>query len=86
MEIYGPLPEHTLQPLITLQNKCLRRITGAYKRTPVAALEKDSDILPIQMYTRTQAYRHALNTHQSTAEVAIRQRCERIGYWNCPSR
>ena len=65
------LPEHTLRPLITLQNKCLCRITGAYKRTPVAALEKDSNIPPIQMYTRTQAYRLALNTHQSTAEVAI---------------
>jgi len=80
------LQERTLRPLITLQNKCLRRITGAYKRTPVAALEKDTNIPPIQLYTRAQAYKYTLNSDQSTAEAAIRQLCEQIGHQNRPSR
>jgi len=46
-------------------------------------LKENSDIPPIQLFTKIQAYRHALNTDQSsesTAEVAIRQRCEQICY------
>jgi hypothetical protein len=75
-----------LRPLTTLQNKCLRRIPGAYKRTLVAALENDSDIPPFQLYTRVQAYRHALNTNQATVEAAIRERCDRIGRPSNPDR
>jgi len=61
------------------KNKCLRYITGAYKRTTVVAPEKGSDTSSIQLYTNVEAYGHVLNTDQFTAEVAIRQRCEHIG-------
>jgi hypothetical protein len=33
-----------MQPMKMVQNKCLRRITGGYKRTPMAALEREADI------------------------------------------
>jgi len=39
------LQTHALRLLATLQDKCLRRITGASKRTPVAALKNDAGIL-----------------------------------------
>ena len=79
------LQERTIRPLAKLQNKCLRRITDAYKRTPAAGLEKDSNIPTVQLYTKAQPYRYALDIDQSIAEVAIRQRCEQIGYQGHPS-
>jgi len=37
-------------PLARLQNLCIRRITGAYKRASISALEKDADIAPLVNY------------------------------------
>ena len=62
------LQERTLRPLAKLRNKCLRRITGAYKRTPAAALEKDSNIPPAQLYTKP---RH---TSMPSAQTSPQQR------------
>jgi hypothetical protein len=42
-----PPPTCLLQPLVKLQNKCLRRITGAYKRAPIKTLEKDAAVAPL---------------------------------------
>ena len=44
--------QSTLKPLVTVQNKCLRKITGAYKRTPVPLLEKEAGIEPLRLYAR----------------------------------
>src|SRR5207302_10148299 len=41
-----PAAPTLLQPLRTLQNRCLRNITGAYRRTPTAALERETDTPP----------------------------------------
>jgi hypothetical protein len=32
------------------QNKCLRKIMGGYKRSPTAALEREADVAPIELY------------------------------------
>jgi hypothetical protein len=36
--------------LVTTQNKCIRRVLGAYKRTPTAAIERESGTPPIDIY------------------------------------
>jgi hypothetical protein len=39
-----------MQPMKMVQNKCLGRITGGYKRTPMAALERVADIQLPDLY------------------------------------
>ena len=38
-----------VKPLRNVQNKCLRRVLGAYKRTPIAALEREAAIAPLDV-------------------------------------
>ena len=47
----GPAAASLLQPLAHSQAKSLRKITGAYKRTLTAAIEREIAILPIDLYT-----------------------------------
>ena len=81
------LQERTLRPLAKLQNKCLRRITGAAAPTSV---HRRPHLKKTPTYHRPNCTpkprRYALDTDQSTAEVAIRQRCGQIGYQDRPSR
>jgi hypothetical protein len=51
-----------MRPLRMVQNKCLRRITGGYKRTPTAALEREADIQPLDLYIETIALQRAEST------------------------
>ena len=44
------IPSSRIKQLGTVQNKCLRKIMGAYKRTSTAALEKESETPPINLY------------------------------------
>ena len=48
-----------LKPLRKVQNRCLRRVTGAYRRTPIAAIEKEAAIPPIQLHIETAALQRA---------------------------
>jgi len=66
-----------LKPLKAVQRKCLQRITGGYKRTPTAALEREAQVPPLDLYTDTIALQRALATkhypiNQNIAEVANR--------------
>src|SRR5436305_9119998 len=45
-----PTATSTLQPIRKMQNRCLRRITGGYKRTPIAALERETAVPPADLY------------------------------------
>ena len=61
------LPPTLLQnPSRTLQNRCLRNITGAYRRTPTAALEQETDTPPIDLYIDKVATQHAISTPEPT--------------------
>ena len=51
-----------LRPLKTIQNKCLRSITGGYKRTPTVALEREACVPPLDLYTEATALQRAVNT------------------------
>jgi hypothetical protein len=45
-----PLPNTSIKPLQGVHNRCPRRITGGYKRTPTAALERETMIPPIALH------------------------------------
>ena len=49
------LLKSALIPLAKLQNKCLYRTTGAYKRTLQAVLEREAAVLLLDVYIDTTA-------------------------------
>jgi hypothetical protein len=61
-----------------LQNKCLRRTTGAYRRTPRAALEREAAVPPLDVYIDTTAMQRAATVQSHPVEEKIRQTLERI--------
>ena len=54
-----PLAIRTVSPLHKVQNECLRKATGAYKRTPRAALERETGVPPIDLYMEVNRLRQA---------------------------
>jgi hypothetical protein len=60
-----------LQPLKVIQNKCLRRVLGAYKRTPTTLLEREAQILPIDLQIDLNALQRAAKTanHQAQKDI-----------------
>lgn len=61
-----------VKPLERVQNSCLRRVTGAYKRIPRAALERETHIPPIDLHiTNTrQQYANKVKDYQVEREIA----------------
>ena len=47
------LAKGSLALLVKLQNQCLCRTTGAYKRTPCAALKRKTAVPPLNLYINT---------------------------------
>jgi hypothetical protein len=45
-----------------VQNKCLRRALGAYRRAPTASLEREVGILPIDLHLQQLSETYALRT------------------------
>ena len=52
------IPETSLKPLKKIQNKCLKRIMGAYKRTPTAALNRELSVPPLRIHLQASALTH----------------------------
>jgi hypothetical protein len=73
-----PPPARLLQPLVRLQNKCLRKVTGAYKRAPTKALEKDAAVEPLPLHIQSSAMGHALKSEAHPVVEFIRQTCDRL--------
>jgi hypothetical protein len=71
-------PSHLLKPLEKIQNSCLRKITGAYKRTPRAMLEKEAQVIPLDLYTQTITRRRALQSQDHSVEKDIRRTANTI--------
>ncbi len=65
------LPASTLKPLQILQKKCAQLIAGAYKRTLIATLKKETDIPPLLIYFQALELNHAKNTRNLDAEKLI---------------
>lgn len=61
-----------LKPLKCIQNRCLCRVMGAYKRTPIAALEQESGVQPMDLHMEHKAMQRTLKTasHPVSAEIS----------------
>ncbi|TQS36464.1 hypothetical protein Golomagni_03088 [Golovinomyces magnicellulatus] len=73
------LPKSIMGKLQKVQNHCLRRITGAYKRTPRVVLEKEASIPPIDLYIRAASLKYGIATKDNTVTKAITQHLDYIG-------
>lgn len=80
------LTASTLQPLIKLQNSCLRRITGGYKRTPRAALERETAIAPLNIYTDMISLQRTLTVASHPVESKIQEALNDIHRSACVPR
>ena len=76
----GNIVKSRLDKMGKIQNLALRKILGAYKRTPVALLETEAGVLPISLYAQRIALNHALKTKSSPVGNEIKQVVKRI--WN----
>jgi hypothetical protein len=73
-----PLPNSTIKPLQRVQNQCLRRITGAYKRTLTAALERETKISLIALYTELTALQRATTVRDHSVEAEIAKTLDKV--------
>ncbi|TQS37845.1 hypothetical protein Golomagni_01665 [Golovinomyces magnicellulatus] len=53
------------------QNQRLRIVTGGYKRTPRAILEREVEIPPIDLHMRTKAYSYGISTKKRNQSLQI---------------
>ncbi|KAF1983307.1 hypothetical protein K402DRAFT_320367, partial [Aulographum hederae CBS 113979] len=51
--------QSVIQCLEIVQNTCLRRIIGAYTRTPVAAIQREVAVPPLDLFLQLQATQRA---------------------------
>jgi hypothetical protein len=67
-----PLALSTTDALHKVQNECLRRIAGAYRRTPRAALERETRVMPINLHMEVSRYQQTnrIKNHQVEAQIA----------------
>jgi hypothetical protein len=72
--------KNTLHPLKVVQNKCLRRVMGAYKRTPTALLEREAQVMPVDLYIDLLALQRASATKGHSVTRKITQVTQTI--WN----
>ena len=75
-----PAASSLLQPLKAVQNKCLKRITGGYKRTPIAALEREAQVPPLDLYADTIALQRAAATKDHPVNRNISEAAD--GIWD----
>ena len=68
-----PIAKKSLAPLDKLQNQCLRRITGAYKQTPRAIIEREAVVPPLNIYIDTTAMQRATTVQGHLVEKDIHQ-------------
>jgi hypothetical protein len=59
-----------LKPLQNIQNKCLRRTLGAYKQTPIAALEREAAIPPLDIQVAELTLEHSTKTKGDPVQTA----------------
>jgi hypothetical protein len=62
-----------IYPLQTVQNKCLRTITGAYKTTNVQVLEHRARMPPMDLYLEMLATNHVRRIEDSVGDEAVEE-------------
>ena len=73
-----PPAASTLEPLKKTQNRCLRRVTGGYRRTPTATLERETEIPPVDIYANVQVLQHAQRIRNASVEQAINKAADQV--------
>jgi hypothetical protein len=74
----GKQTKSNLTQLELIQNKCLRRITGGYKRTPRAAMEREAKVQPLDLYCDTLTMNRALKDRGSKVKEEIKRTVDEI--------
>ena len=65
------LLKSALAPLAKLQNKCLYRTIGAYRRIPRAILKREAAVLLLNIYINTTAIQKAATVQSHPVEENI---------------
>jgi hypothetical protein len=68
----------TNQRLQAIQGRCLRTITGAYKVTSIEALEIETALPPLDLYTQLAAAKIIIRIRTTKAAKGIKRICDRI--------
>ena len=66
-----PLPVASLAPLMKVQGQCLRKVTGGYKRTPYALLEREAGVMPLDLYLEVRRMQAAQKARDRPVEAKI---------------
>ena len=74
----GTLLKSTLVPLEKAQLACLRRVMRGYKRTLIAALEKEAGIPLIDLYVKAIANGNVSRTRDHSVKNSIRLAAEAV--------
>ena len=61
-----------LKPLEKVQRECLRRVTGAYRRTPTALLEREANVPPLGLYIEKRRHQARAATRDHRVERQIK--------------
>ena len=72
------LAKATAAPIHKVQNECLRRVVGAYKRTPRAAVEREAQVMPIDLYMRVRGYQQAIRIKEHPVEHSIASAADKV--------
>jgi hypothetical protein len=67
-----PLAKIIIASIHITQNVCLRKITGGYKRTSRAALKRETNVMPIDLYAIIGRYQRAtkIRAHQVEKKIS----------------
>ncbi|RKF79932.1 hypothetical protein GcM3_050028 [Golovinomyces cichoracearum] len=74
----GIMSNNMINKLSVVQNKCLRKITGGYKRTPISVLDREAGVAPIDIYIRSNAIIYIKNTEDKPVTSKIDQQMEEL--------
>ncbi|KAI7191628.1 hypothetical protein KC316_g5942 [Hortaea werneckii] len=62
-----------IYPLQTVQNKCLRSITGAYKTTNIQVLEHEASVSPLDLHLEMLAVNHVQRSENTAGNRAVEE-------------
>ena len=80
------IPSATINPLVKVQNRCLRQITGAYKRTSRALLERETRIPPLSLYSDVLINQALVKTRRHDVEKHIARSADAVWAHMHPAR
>jgi hypothetical protein len=73
-----PKREGKTHSLETIQNTCLRTITGGYQRTPRALLEREAQVPPLDIYLEGLRSTARAQSRHHQVETQIRDTCDKL--------